>query len=116
MSRGCARGWHRTGGWGSWRGPPPRARGGWSAPTPRRRRRRPPGTPRPGPGGRPPAGAAVQVRDLAALERRLAVLLRRPAVGAERGEGARRVIAENQGATERTLELVTPLLQDARSG
>jgi len=62
------------------------------------------------------AGAAVQMRDLEDLERHFAELLRKPALRAELGERARRVIAENQGATQRTLELVAPLLQDARSG
>src|SRR5262249_49924550 len=61
------------------------------------------------------AQAAVQVRDLADLERQLGNLLRTPALRAELGERARRVIAENQGATQRTLDLVAALLQGARS-
>jgi 3-deoxy-D-manno-octulosonic-acid transferase len=56
------------------------------------------------------AEAVVQVPDRAAFARELGVLLRdgprREALGAR----ARAVIADNQGATERTLDLVTDLL------
>jgi 3-deoxy-D-manno-octulosonic-acid transferase len=48
------------------------------------------------------------------LERELASLLASPASAREAGENARRFVAENRGAAERTVELVLPLLEPAR--
>ncbi|MBM4060337.1 MAG: 3-deoxy-D-manno-octulosonic acid transferase [Planctomycetes bacterium] len=56
------------------------------------------------------ADAAVQVPDRDGLAAALAQLLRDPARRARLGADATRVIAENQGATLRTLELVAGLL------
>lgn len=56
------------------------------------------------------AGGAIQIEDRAALASELAALCRDPGRRAELGRNARTVIAENQGATARTLDLVTALL------
>jgi len=56
------------------------------------------------------ADAVVQVPDRDAFGPALALLLRDPARRTQLGSNALRVIAENQGATARTLELVAGLL------
>jgi 3-deoxy-D-manno-octulosonic-acid transferase len=56
------------------------------------------------------AGAVVQVADRAELQLRLRELLAAPDLRRELGARARRVIAENQGATLRTLLHVGPLV------
>jgi 3-deoxy-D-manno-octulosonic-acid transferase len=56
------------------------------------------------------AGAVVQVPDAAVFQRELGRLLRDPAACAALGERGRQVIAQNRGATERTLDLVADLL------
>ncbi len=56
------------------------------------------------------ADAVVQVADVAAFRRELGRLLGSEAARTELGERGRRVIADNRGATERTLELVVELL------
>lgn len=59
------------------------------------------------------AGAAVQVRDVAELERTLVDLLRDPARRDELGRRAVELIRANQGATGRTRALIDPLLRHA---
>ena len=59
------------------------------------------------------AGAAVQVRDVAELERTLVELLRDPARRDELGRRAVELIRANQGATGRTRALIEPLVQHA---
>lgn len=54
--------------------------------------------------------AAVQVASVQALPAALELLMASPERRRVLGENALGVIAENQGATERTLELITPLL------
>lgn len=56
------------------------------------------------------ADAVVQVQDVTAFPRELGKLLRDPARRAALGANGRRVIADNRGATERTLDLVAELL------
>jgi 3-deoxy-D-manno-octulosonic-acid transferase len=56
------------------------------------------------------ADAVEQVADRSALQAALVTLLRDPARREQLGANALRVIAENQGATARTLELVAGLL------
>jgi len=62
------------------------------------------------------AGAAIQVRDRVDLAHKLRELLDSPGRRETIGRLARQVITENQGATGRTLDLVAPLLGQARSG
>jgi 3-deoxy-D-manno-octulosonic-acid transferase len=56
--------------------------------------------------------AAVQVKDAAALERVLGELLANPARRAELGRNAEKVVAENLGAVERTVEMILPHLKE----
>ena len=56
--------------------------------------------------------AAVQVKDAAELERALGELLASPARRAELGRHARELVAENQGAVERTVEMILPYLKE----
>ncbi len=52
------------------------------------------------------AGGAVRVRDAGELERELAALLGDDARREAMGEAARRLVREQQGATERTLDVL----------
>jgi 3-deoxy-D-manno-octulosonic-acid transferase len=54
--------------------------------------------------------AAVQVKNAAQLERVLGELLEQPAVRAELGRHALEVVAENQGAVQRTVTMILPEL------
>jgi 3-deoxy-D-manno-octulosonic-acid transferase len=56
------------------------------------------------------AEAAVQVRDVAELERAVANLLANPARCAELGTNAQRVVRENAGGIERTVAMILPHL------
>ena len=55
-------------------------------------------------------GAALQVPDGPALETAMRHLLADPAVRQQLGEAARRLVLQQQGATERTLDLIDQLL------
>ena len=57
-------------------------------------------------------GAALVVRDRRGLAAAVERLLSDPARAARMGSAARRVILESQGATERTLERLAPLLEE----
>jgi 3-deoxy-D-manno-octulosonic-acid transferase len=54
--------------------------------------------------------AAVQVKNPAELERALAELLENPARRAELGRRALKVVGENLGAVERTVDMILPQL------
>lgn len=56
--------------------------------------------------------AAIQAKDAAGLERALAELLTDPAKAAALGRNALRVVQENQGAIQRTVEMVVKHLAD----
>jgi len=56
--------------------------------------------------------AAVRVKDPDELERALGELLANPARRAELGRNAQKVVAENLGAVERTVEMILPHLKE----
>jgi 3-deoxy-D-manno-octulosonic-acid transferase len=56
-------------------------------------------------------GGAIQVRDAAQLEGALAELLADPARREEVGKCARKVVHENLGAIERTVDMIVSRLQ-----
>jgi len=56
-------------------------------------------------------GAAVQVKTAEELEVKLAELLEKPASRAELGQRAQKVVAENLGSVERTVEMIVPELE-----
>ncbi|HEX5270310.1 MAG TPA: 3-deoxy-D-manno-octulosonic acid transferase, partial [Gemmataceae bacterium] len=62
------------------------------------------------------AGGAVQVSDAPSLETAVRRLLSDPDERARMGAAARRFVAEQQGATERTLDLLDALLAGGRAG
>jgi 3-deoxy-D-manno-octulosonic-acid transferase len=56
------------------------------------------------------AGGAVMVNDTAELERELAKLLEDAGLRGRMGEAARKLVREQQGATERTLDVLDRVL------
>ncbi len=59
-------------------------------------------------------GGAVQVADAAELETELRRLLASPEERARQGRAGRQFVLSQQGATERTIDLLTPLLERTR--
>jgi 3-deoxy-D-manno-octulosonic-acid transferase len=59
-------------------------------------------------------GAALEAADAAALEKATLRLLADPASRQALGQAARRLVASQQGATERTIAALEPLLERAR--
>jgi 3-deoxy-D-manno-octulosonic-acid transferase len=57
------------------------------------------------------AGGAVMVQDAAGLERELAKLLEDASLRERMGEAARKLVREQQGATERTLDVLDRVIQ-----
>ena len=57
------------------------------------------------------AGGAVMVQDAAELERELAKLLEDAGLRERMGEAARKLVREQQGATERTLDVLDRVIQ-----
>ena len=57
------------------------------------------------------ARAAIQVKDTSDLENSLRELLRNPEKGEQMGQAGRKLVLQMQGATERTLKLLIPLLE-----
>lgn len=57
---------------------------------------------------------AVQVRDVAGLEEALAALLADPERRSELGKNAQRIVRENQGAVERTVDMIVSHLEEGR--
>jgi 3-deoxy-D-manno-octulosonic-acid transferase len=55
-------------------------------------------------------GAVLQVKDASDLEKTIETLLADPARRAELGRLARKVVDENLGAVERTVEMIMPHL------
>jgi len=60
------------------------------------------------------AGAAVQITDAASLEAAVRLLLKDAAERSRLGSSARRFVLQQQGATERTIKLLEPLLTSGR--
>ena len=58
------------------------------------------------------AGAAVPVDDAQELAEAAAALLSNPSLRQERGDAARRIVAENRGALQRLMGLLEPLLAE----
>ena len=52
------------------------------------------------------AGGAIQVRDAAGLEQAIGELLSNPALREELGHNALKVVRNNQGAIDRTVEMI----------
>ncbi|KPJ62716.1 MAG: hypothetical protein AMS15_03010 [Planctomycetes bacterium DG_23] len=61
------------------------------------------------------AHAAIQAEDAAQLENSLKELLRKPEKGEQMGQAGRKLVLKMQGATDYTLDLLTPLLVKASS-
>ena len=59
------------------------------------------------------AGGAVMVQDAAELERELAKLLEDASLRERMGEAARKLVREQQGATERTLDVLDRVMSRA---